>query len=298
MAKETPQPNETQITTIGKGQELFRYGLAHLLATKQIFPLNASVYTEIGPDGAVGQNAIDLAEELADEDRGFIFVYDHFSRDDPIRALMGVTLLSRKLRNRSVVIPIEMRQFEKFELLFNRVVPATGVKMHPLIIEDTIRKYGVEQEDTTGKKVSVYIAKSGEALTKGYGLDAYIASAKDAVLNGQSVLVPVTSGRRQSLYPKTPEEREIGPFSYLNRQIGREDAAKVAVVFIGMGLTDVEIYAEGQTDGFNRGQTMQYTFGPTVRLEDLRYEAKTTRSTSDELARSYLAKTVPAAYQR
>jgi hypothetical protein len=302
MGKEAPC-NEISLTTkVTPEVSGNRLRLANRLSNRFLLPNHGVIANSQELGYETREDALDRAEQLVQEGRGLIFVYNHFSITDPIRALQALYRESPVIRDLTLMSPIDIYQSEKFQRILNYLSEHTTVALYPIVIDKTLERHGIE--DGTGE--IVYMSKDGPKK-KSDGIGKYMDALKEAVTHGQSAIVSIDAGRQHSLYPDTSIEeidertrkKEVmaRPLNLIAAKL-RHDADKVAVVFIGMGLRDAQEYAKGKTDGFNRGKTVNYIIGPTIKLEDLITHAAETGKSVDDIARSTLEQSVPEAYLR
>jgi len=296
---EIPTPSEAvRIRTVTPKEQKFRGNLADALNHWPILPSDLNILEQADPAGNTVSSIAEAERLHAEEGRGIIYAYNHFDRTDPLIALFIPYTASKILAGMPTLSPIEQKQYEQNQRLLTFLVDKTGDSLKPIVTEDTIAQYGVLRE---GEEKRVFPSKTGVDMKENDGFMEYITSAKDALLHGESVLLPIAAGRRPNLYTgstlKEAKSRDLGPLGALNMRIGgkAENVEKVAVAFIGIGLNGVTDYKDAR--GFNFGRRTTVNFGPVVTLEALRGLAATFDTTLDEAGRAFLAEAVPDAYR-
>ena len=299
MGEQQPVPAEAfRPRQVTHEEQRTRGRVADVLNHWPILPAELRVTQQQNRNGNV-VSSIREAERLHTEQGcGVIYAYNHFDRTDPLLALYIQYWASEILRGIPTLSPIEQKQFEQNEWVVAPLAAKTGNTLKPIVTEDTINQYGVLRE---AEEKKVFPSKSGKDMHESDGFQNYITAAKDALMSGESVLLPIAAGRRPSLYTSATlqdtRSRDLGPLSVLSMKIGgkKEKVQKVAIAFIGIGLKGVRDYSKRR--GFNFAHRAEITFGPVVTLEELRGLAYTFDTTIDEAGRTFLGEIVPDAYR-
>ena len=292
-------------------QKIFRRAAARVFTSIPLFPTEIELYQETrsevlddsfpeslgGLDFEVDQGVLETIDELETEGRIFVLAIRHYSSDDPMRALGAAVRLHPVFEDRSVISPLEYRQYEKYKKGIKPLESQLAITVYPMVIQDTIDKAGFCID---GKEY--YRTKDGILLEKGTGRDEYELALRSAIEKRNTILLPMDAGRRHQLFPSIdPKNRQRGEPLDLLEAVLRRDAAKVGVICVNMELPGVDKYQSGVTDGYNLGQTVRMIFGPAVRLEEMSalksvFDTKDARVTLNTIGKTLLAERANGTY--
>jgi hypothetical protein len=183
------------------------------------------------------------AESLLRERYGLIAMINHFSVRDAPQAL-AVLCRSPVMRRRAFIAPVAIHQFSDYEGTVRFFTTLFGLELCPVVTPYTA--------------AGLY---SPEEIRRNY--KAYLARTATVLENGGIMLLAPQAHRRAHL--GEPPGRPLGQ---LLRKFSPPESARVALLFIGLGIPGVAGYAREKVGGLNLAMRYEARIGATVTVAE------------------------------
>lgn len=185
------------------------------------------------------ENLEEAAEFVEREGVGLSIKINHFSRSDPLQAMLAATM-HPSFADRRIVAPIAAHQTLPKHVRFVERSMRVGVELFPVVTRNTI-----ERARAKGK---------AEGLSAGQGSMQYLSRAAEVLMHG-GIDVSAPQGERQG-YLKPFDGR---PFATFVQMMRRRQVDNFGVLFLGFELEGVENYHNVR--GFNVCREYSINFG-------------------------------------
>ena len=213
------------------------------------------------------ERGLDTAEALLCEGYGLLVIMNHFSLRDAPQALV-LLCRSRVMRQREIVAPVALHQYRRHMTPVRLCAALFDIRLSPVVTPRT--------------DPHLY-----NAAALRHTLKSYIAGATSVLQSGGIVLLAPQAGRESQLGAPAGH-----PVAQLLRRLPASEVPKVALMFVGFGISGEDDYSLQNAGGVNLGRHYQASVGATVTVQQALQEAGGLRRV-DEWAFSRLRPLVP-----
>jgi hypothetical protein len=167
-------------------------------------------------------NSLELAEKVSRRNEGLVVVSTHFSKTDPVHAMLAIVERT-EIAKKKIIVPIAVHQDKSY---YHRIGEATAIKVMPIVTENTLKrkKYKNRKLNEGGKE--------------------YLNEAVDSIGKGETVFVSAQGERAPHL--GQPEKPTIGLLMFAAEQKGIKN---YSILFVGFEIKGTKDYSKKR--GFN-----------------------------------------------
>lgn len=217
--------------------------------------------------------ALQKAIARANEGRGLVIVFTHFSLRDAMEVNRSIIFKNPVLKNREVINPLALHQYNKFLELVGKFYHGTFA---PIVNNSTLAKKGYEH------------------LPRGKGLSEFISASIETLHHGGVVTLALNATRKDRLDLDDPQK----PIGYFIVSLQSKGTTDFGILIVGFGVEKAENYSKKEVGGMNFGKTYVINIGKYFTLEELLAKPMVGGKVSniDMFLRREMAKIVPKEY--
>lgn len=197
------------------------------------------------------ENLEEAAEFVEREGRGVSFRINHFSRSDPIQAMIAATS-HPTFANRRIVAPIAAHQTSPKPIRLVEISKNCGVELFPVVTKNTLKRASLEK------------GTGGAHIGQGFG--KYWNRAAELLTHG-GIDINAPQGERQGYL----EPFDGTPMSTFVQIMRRHGVSNFGVIFVGFELAGVNNYE--QVSGLNVCRPYIVHFGKFYTFDSMLVEA-------------------------
>ncbi|MDX1615444.1 MAG: hypothetical protein R3300_14120 [Candidatus Promineifilaceae bacterium] len=216
--------------------------------------------------------ALAQSEGLNAQGYGIVLLINHFSTRDSLQALQ-LLFASPVFSRRPILAPVAFHQYGRYGALIRFLARRLGLQLCPIVTGGTVKRLGASYQ-------------------RGQGLPAYLQAAAGCLAQGGIILLAPQGGRRRRL--GRPRGRPVGNLLAYAKRHGVSD---VALLLLGLGLSEAEDYDDPSLRGYNLGRVYDLHLGQLITLQQLTQQGLRLRQI-DAWVFERLAELVPTAYMR
>lgn len=198
-----------------------------------------------------GENELEKVKEGLKDNKGILFLTNHFSKRDGILAIQALLEHLWPLHPRTV-IPIAQHQYKKW---MGPLVANWGIEMHP------IPDWRWEKTKEILKGLSKSQTRERKNQMK-EAFETYLTSARE-VLNNGGVVGLAAQARRDSMLIKP----KAFPLTAILKE-GVNSSDNVLIACMGISFAEETDYSNPKVQGYNKGSLFNVRFGRIYSLTE------------------------------